>query len=86
MDSERGEDDGAGEERIRLDLRGLTCPLPVLKTRKALLRLSPGAVIEVTASDPLAAIDLPHFCREAGHDLLRQDRTGADLHFVIRRR
>ena len=45
----------------QLDLRGLACPLPVLKARKALLGLAPGKRLLVEASDPLAAIDIPHF-------------------------
>ena len=54
----------------RLDLRGLACPLPVLKARKALIGLAPGKRLLVEASDPLAAVDIPHFCREAGHTLV----------------
>ena len=50
-----------------LDLRGLACPLPVLKTRKALLAMAPGKRLLVEASDPLAAIDIPHFLAGAGH-------------------
>jgi tRNA 2-thiouridine synthesizing protein A len=69
-----------------LDARGLICPLPVLKTRKTLQGLAPGAVLRVRADDPVARIDLPHFCAEAGHDLL--DTLQADGHFafVIRKR
>lgn len=53
-----------------LDARGLLCPLPVLKARKRLAALSPGAVLEVLADDPAAVIDMPHFCAEQGHELL----------------
>lgn len=53
-----------------LDARGLLCPLPVLKTRKRLLALPPGGVLEILADDPAAAIDMPHFCAEQGHELL----------------
>lgn len=49
-----------------LDLIGLRCPLPALKTRKALSRLPPGARLEVRCTDPLAAIDLPNLARETG--------------------
>jgi tRNA 2-thiouridine synthesizing protein A len=58
-----------------LDARGLLCPLPVLKARKRLHALAPGAVLRVVADDPAAAIDLPHFCAEAGHALL-SERAG----------
>lgn len=56
-----------------LDCEGLLCPLPVLRARKALLAMRPGQVLEVTATDRMAAIDLPHFCAQAGHDFLSAD-------------
>ena len=65
-----------------LDLRGLKCPLPVLHTRKALATLAPGQTLRVECTDPLAAIDLPHFAHEAGHDLL--DKTERDGLLVVR--
>ena len=68
-----------------LDLRGLACPLPVLKTRKALLGLAPGDRIRVEASDPLAAIDIPHFCREAGHRLIHSEARDGTFVFLIER-
>jgi len=68
-----------------LDLRGLACPLPVLKARKALLGLAPGGRLQVAADDPLAAIDIPHFCREAGHELLATEKRGEAWVFLIER-
>lgn len=59
-------------EIVHLDARGLKCPLPVLKARKTLLGMAPGAVLRVVATDPMARIDLPHFCGEAGHFLLNE--------------
>jgi len=53
-----------------LDAIGLLCPLPVLKARKRLQALSTGQVLRVLADDPAAIIDMPHFCAEAGHDLV----------------
>jgi tRNA 2-thiouridine synthesizing protein A len=50
----------------KLDLTGLKCPLPVLRTRKALKNLSPGDRLEVHCSDPLAAIDIPHLIAQTG--------------------
>lgn len=55
-----------------LDARGLLCPLPVLKARKRLQGLARGQVLRLIATDPAAVIDVPHFCREAGHELLDQ--------------
>lgn len=49
-----------------LDLRGLRCPIPVIKLEAAMRKLSPGEAIRVAADDPLARIDLPHAAREAG--------------------
>lgn len=69
-----------------LDLRGLKCPLPALKTRKALTRLAPGALIEVACTDPLAEIDIPHLVRESGDALEDTGRDGEVLTFRIRKR
>lgn len=53
-----------------LDARGLLCPLPVLKARKRLQAMAAGQVLRVQADDPVAVVDFPHFCGEAGHTLL----------------
>lgn len=55
-----------------LDARGLLCPLPVLKARKRLGALEPGAVLKLIADDPAAVVDVPHYCAESGHALLAQ--------------
>lgn len=68
-----------------LDVTGLLCPLPVLKARKALQGLALGETLRVIATDPAAAIDIPHFCNEAGHVLVEQSRTGEQLMFTIER-
>jgi tRNA 2-thiouridine synthesizing protein A len=70
---------------MRLDLRGLKCPLPALMARRAVLRAPPGAEIEVTADDPLAAVDLPHMCAQEGFDVLDVARDGVVTRLVIRR-
>lgn len=53
-----------------LDCEGMLCPLPVLKARKRLLLMAKGTVLSVRATDPMAAIDIPHFCAATGHGLL----------------
>ncbi len=53
-------------EALRLDLRGLKCPLPVLRAQKALARLRAGEQLIVECTDPMAAIDLPNLARETG--------------------
>ncbi len=50
-----------------IDATGYRCPLPVLLMEKALRSLPRGARLKIVADDPLAAVDIPHFCREAGH-------------------
>ncbi len=68
-----------------VDARGLICPLPVLRARKVLLGMKPGEVLRVLATDPMAAIDLPHFCAEAGHEHLGQTvENGAQVHLIRR--
>lgn len=68
-----------------LDLSGLKCPLPVLRARKALLAMAPGARLLVTATDPMAAIDMPHFAVEAGHRIVASRSEGERLQFLIER-
>lgn len=68
-----------------LDLRGLKCPLPALFARRALARAEPGATIEVVADDPLAAIDIPHMCRQEGYDVITVERDGAIAKLTLRR-
>ncbi|MCA3631713.1 MAG: sulfurtransferase TusA family protein [Methylobacterium sp.] len=68
---------------IALDLLGLRCPLPALKTRKALKGLPPGTVLVVTANDPLAGLDIPNLIRETGDTLQTTEKHGASLTFRI---
>jgi len=68
-----------------LDLSGLKCPLPALRTRKALLALKPGDRLQVSCTDPLAAIDLPNLVRETGDVLEDQRQDGARMRFLIRK-
>lgn len=58
------------EAEIEVDARGLLCPLPVLLLRKRLQGAEAGQVVRLLATDPAAAIDVPHFCAESGHELL----------------
>ncbi len=61
-----------------IDLRGLKCPLPALRTRKLLQRMAAGEVIVVECTDPLAAIDIPNLLNQTG-DVLEETVNGADL-------
>jgi tRNA 2-thiouridine synthesizing protein A len=67
------------------DLRGLKCPLPVLKTRRRLKALHDGECLIVETTDPLAGIDIPHFCRQEGHELLGSEKTAEGHRFTIRK-
>jgi tRNA 2-thiouridine synthesizing protein A len=69
-----------------IDLRGLKCPLPALRTRKALSRLQGGATLVVECTDPLAEIDIPNLVRETGDALEDKARHGDVLVFRIRKR
>ena len=55
---------------LELDLRGLRCPMPVLRTRKAMRRLAAGKTLRVLCTDPLAGLDIPNLAREDGYRLL----------------
>ena len=67
------------------DLRGFRCPLPVLKLRVRLKGLAPGERATVLTDDPLAAIDVPHFCAEAGQVLVESAETTDGHRFVVER-
>lgn len=67
-----------------IDCEGLLCPLPVLRARKKLMGLAPGQVLCVRATDAMAAIDLPHFCAEAGHVFLEARQEGDVGIYLIR--
>jgi len=59
-----------------LDVTGYRCPLPVIRMEAALRRLTPGTALLVRADDPIAALDIPHFCQEARHQAVRQPDEG----------
>lgn len=69
-----------------IDARHLLCPLPVLRLRKALLSAPSGATVALEATDPAAAIDVPHFCAESGHQLIGQSHLpdGATRYLIQR--
>jgi tRNA 2-thiouridine synthesizing protein A len=69
--------------RTKLDLTGLKCPLPALKTRKALKGLKPGDVLEVLCTDPLSVIDIPNLLRETGDKFEITERAEQRIVFVI---
>lgn len=70
--------------RHDLDCEGLLCPLPVLRARKRLMALRPGDLLQVSTTDRMALIDLPHFCAESGHAYLGAEEDGAVTRHLIR--
>jgi tRNA 2-thiouridine synthesizing protein A len=67
----------------KLDLTGLKCPLPALKTRKALKSLQPGDRLEVRCTDPLSVIDIPNLIRETGDSVEITGRAERSIVFLI---
>ena len=67
----------------KLDLTGLKCPLPALKTRKALKSVKPGERLEVHCTDPLSVIDIPNLIRETGDKVEITDRSERHIVFLI---
>ena len=69
-----------------LDVKGLSCPLPVLRANRALRALAPGERLRVLATDRAAVADFQSFCRETGHALLAFSEEAGTFSFLIRRR
>ena len=78
--------EATGETAATLDAIGLLCPLPVLKARRALKSLAPGALLEVLATDPGATKDFAHFCETTGCEMLETgERPGGVLRFLLKK-
>ena len=69
-----------------LDTRGLNCPLPILKAKKALSGMESGQVLRITATDSGSVRDFQAFAKQTGNELLEQQTAGADYIHVMRRR
>lgn len=68
-----------------LDAKGLNCPLPILRAKKALQTLAPGGTLEVLATDPGAVKDFQAFCRTTGNELVESSTEGNVYRFILRR-
>jgi len=74
-----------GIRLIELDTRGLLCPLPVLKLRKAIQNIPQNEKIKLLTDDPAALVDIPHFCNEQGHQIIqRLQETNYYLYIIER--
>jgi tRNA 2-thiouridine synthesizing protein A len=69
----------------RLDASGLSCPLPVLRARKILIGMRPGEMLEVMTTDPMSVVDMPVFCAQAGHRIVREEKQEHGFLFAIER-
>ncbi|MBN9425514.1 MAG: sulfurtransferase TusA family protein [Burkholderiales bacterium] len=69
-----------------IDARGLSCPLPILRTKKALAELQSGQVLKVVATDAGAPRDFEAFARQTGHELLRTDTAEREWTFYLKHR
>lgn len=69
-----------------IDTRGLNCPLPILKAKKALAELASGQMLKVVATDPGSVRDFQAFAKQTGNELIEQQTIGADFVHVMRRR
>jgi tRNA 2-thiouridine synthesizing protein A len=72
-------------EPVILDAKGLKCPLPVLKARKAMRDVPAGGVLRILATDPGAVKDFEHFCKTTGHQLVAAREEAGTLIFEIRK-
>jgi len=70
----------------RVDARGLSCPMPIVRTAQAIREVASGALVEVLATDPGAQKDFVAWCRQTGHELVEQTTEGTVHRFVIRRK
>lgn len=68
-----------------LDLKGLPCPMPILKTSRGIKEVEVGQVIEVLSTDPGSLADFPSWTRSSGNELLKTDQSGEVTKFYIKR-
>ena len=74
------------ETSMVLDLKGLVCPVPVVKVANAIKQIDVGGVIEATATDPGILADIPAWCQATGHELLKIERNGKAFVFSVKKR
>jgi tRNA 2-thiouridine synthesizing protein A len=68
-----------------LDAKGLNCPLPILRAKKALQGVAPGELLEIYATDPGSVKDFEAFCRQTGNELVASTQEASVFKFVIKR-
>lgn len=70
-------------DAVTIDARGLRCPLPALRLRKVMLRSPAGTIVRILTDDPVATVDIPHFCREEGFNLVAEQPMGTGRAFTV---
>lgn len=68
-----------------VDAKGVNCPIPILKAKKAITEVPAGGTLEVLATDPGSVADFQAFCRATGHELVEQSESGGVYRFLIKR-
>ncbi|WP_018151149.1 sulfurtransferase TusA family protein [Leeia oryzae] len=71
---------------LEIDLKGLNCPLPILRTKKALAAMESGKLLLVWATDPGTPTDFAQFCQQTGHQLLENTQVDGQFRFLIKRK
>lgn len=69
-----------------LDVRGLNCPLPILRAKKALADMSTGQILHVTATDPGSVKDFQAFARQTGNELVSHTETGSEFEYFLKKK
>jgi tRNA 2-thiouridine synthesizing protein A len=70
---------------VTLDLKGLVCPIPIVKISQAIKQAQIGETIEAIATDPGVLADIPAWCKTSGNELVKMERVDKTFHFVVRR-
>ena len=68
-----------------LDARGLNCPLPILRTKKALTAMGSGETLAILSTDPGSLKDMQAFCKQTGHELIATNSNQGEFEFFIRK-
>lgn len=69
-----------------LDARGLNCPLPILRAKKALTDMESGQILHIVATDPGSVKDFDAFAKQTGNELLESKEEGSEYHYLIKKK
>ena len=70
---------------MELDLRGLLCPMPMVKVSQNINKVEVGQVIKATATDPASLADIPSWARTTGNEIIKQEKDGKEIIFYVKR-